>query len=68
MTRIVLMIALAGIAVTAAIPAQAKVCYTYRHGHRVKCHTAFRPSINFHRKHPVKIVRCRTRAGHNVKC
>ena len=67
MTRIALMLALAGFAVTAAIPAQAKVCRTYHRGHHVKCHTAFRPSINLKRKHPVKVVRCR-RAGHNVKC
>ncbi len=68
MKRIALMIALAGVAATAAIPAEAKVCRTYRHGHYVRCHTAFRPSINLKRKHPVKVVRCRTRHGHNVKC
>ncbi len=68
MTRIALMIALAGAAVTSAIPAQAKVCRTYVRGHHVKCHKAFRPSVNLKRKHPIKVVRCRTRVGHNVKC
>ena len=68
MTRIALMIALAGFAVTAAVPVQAKVCYTYRHGHRVRCHKAFSPSINLHRRHPIKVIRCHTRHGHNVKC
>jgi hypothetical protein len=67
MTRIALMIALAGVAVTSA-PASAKVCRTYSRGHHVKCHKAVRPSVNFNRKHPVKVVRCRTRTGHNVKC
>ena len=68
MKRIALLIALTGVAVTSAIPAQAKVCRTYYRGHHVKCHKAFRPSINFKRAHPVKVVRCRTRAGHNVRC
>lgn len=68
MTRIAFLAALAGVAVTAAIPAEAKVCTTYYRGHHVRCHKAFRPSVNFKRHHPVKVVRCRTRAGHNVKC
>ena len=66
MTRIALMIA--AVAVTAtALPAQAKVCRTYYRGHHVKCHKAFRPSINLKRKHPVKVVRCRNH-GRNVNC
>lgn len=68
MTRIALMIALAGVGVTSALPAQAKVCRTYVRGHHVKCHKAFRPSINLHRKHPVKVVRCRSGGHGNVKC
>ncbi len=68
MTRIALMIALTGVAITSAIPAQAKGCRTYTRGHHVKCHKAFRPSINFKRKHPVKVVRCRSGGHGNVKC
>lgn len=68
MKRISLMMVAASIAATAAIPVEAKVCHTYVRGHRVKCHKAFRPSINLNRKHPVKVVRCRTHVGHNVKC
>jgi len=66
MKRIALV--LAGLAVTAtALPAEAKVCRTYVRGHYVKCHKAFRPSINLKRKHPVKVVRCRNH-GNNVNC
>ena len=68
MSRIALMIALTGVAVASAVPAEAKVCRTYVRGHHVKCHKAFRPSINLKRKHPVKVVRCRTHAGNNVNC
>ncbi|QDZ07063.1 hypothetical protein FPZ24_05845 [Sphingomonas panacisoli] len=66
MTRIALMIAAAAVTVT-AMPAEAKVCRTYYRGHYVKCHKAFRPSINLKRKHPVKVVRCR-HGGNNVNC
>ncbi len=68
MKRISLMIAAASIAAMAAMPVEAKVCRTYSRGHLVRCHKAFRPSINLKRKHPIKVVRCRTHSGHNVKC
>lgn len=67
MTRIALIIAAAAVTAT-ALPAEAKTCRTYYRGHHVKCHKAFRPSINLKRHHPVKVVRCRTKHGHNVQC
>lgn len=66
MIRIALMIAAAAVTIT-AMPAEAKVCRTYYKGHRVYCHKAFRPSINLHRRHPIKVVRCRN-YGRNVNC
>lgn len=68
MKRVAMIIALAGVGLTTAVPSDAKVCRTYVRGHHVKCHKAFRPSVNLKRKHPVKVVRCRTHSGHNVNC
>lgn len=66
MNRITLAVAAAAVTVT-AMPAQAKICRTYVRGHYVRCHKAFRPSINLRRKQSVKIIRCRHH-GHNVNC
>ena len=50
-----------------ATPAFAKVCHN-SHGKAFNCHKLVKPRINLHKKHPVKIVRCRADRGKLNNC
>ncbi len=50
-----------------AAPADARTCAN-SHGKDFHCHRLLKPRINFHKKHPIKILRCRGHVGKLNKC
>jgi hypothetical protein len=59
--------ALACMAFTSVVPADAHVCRN-SHGHRFGCHKVFAPRINLKARHPIKIQRCRGHSGRFNNC
>ncbi len=59
--------ALVGASILSVGPAEAKICRD-SHGERFHCHHVFAPRINFHDRHPIKVIRCRGHVGRFNNC
>ena len=54
-------------ALMVAGPVEARTCEN-SHGRDFHCHRLFKPRINFHKRHPIKILRCRAHHGKLNRC
>ena len=59
--------ALVSAVLMASAPVDARTCAN-SHGKEFHCHRLLKPRINFHKKHPIKILRCRAHHGKLNQC
>ena len=64
----ILPIALISAILVAAAPAEAARICRNSHDRDFHCHRVLAPRINFHKKHPIKILRCRGHHGRFNNC
>lgn len=67
MMKTIVAAALVCAGVTAAVPAEARVCRN-SHGRLFNCHKVVAPRVNLKARHPVKIQRCRGHVGRFNNC